>query len=207
MGALLGLVSVGALPIWLLLFPPTMAGVIEVAATRGWFRPADPYQRRGSFRSLYVAPLSVILVVWPTVYLPLIVFSAILWPVVFLYVHLMGGAHLSQRKQDDLGLILVAVVILVLWTLLYCGMQARALKRFTGQWHRSLFIQLWLWTCVLFGVGGLVISRVHYSHSPGVPFEPLWPVILGWILAIFILSRLGVIFGLWLAPEEMPSGG
>jgi len=202
---LLGLVSVGALPIWLLLFPPTMAGVIEVAATRGWFRPADSGQRRGSFRSLYLVPLSFLLIAWPTVYLALILFSIILWPIASLSVHVVGGSHLRQRQQDDLGLTLAFIVILVLWTLLYCGMQARALKRFTGQWHRSLFIQLWVWTCVLFGVGGLVISRVHYSHSPGVPFEPLWPIILGWILAILILSRLGAIFGLWLAPEEMLS--
>ena len=206
-GGLLALISVGFPPICLLLFPPTMAAVIRVIERWGWFvSPVAPSRRRTGLRPLYAAPVFFLVTILPpTIFFVMMLLGLALEPLVLLYVHLRGATHFSQRQQEDIGMTLVGIALLLLWALLYCGLQALALERITGRRHRSLFLEMWVWTCVMLGAARFETSKVYWSQSSAIPLQPLWPIIGEWVLAMIIFSRLGAIFGRWLADSNKAS--
>jgi hypothetical protein len=64
-----------------------------------------------------------------------------------------------------------------LCALLYCGLQALALKRLTGVRSRALFVRLVVWICALAVIDALLAQRIRWSYTPGFPFEPVWAAI------------------------------
>jgi hypothetical protein len=125
---------------------------------------------------------------------------------VFLFVCVrLSGATIATRRQEDISLVAAGVVIVVCWVLVYCGLHALALKRFTHAWHRTLFLQMVGWTCTSIAFAAFVVSHVNWSHTTLIPLAPLWPIIGQRILSILVVSQLGALFGQWLArPNRLP---
>lgn len=204
-GIVVALISIGFPPVWLIIFPPAMTGTITLMKRWGWLAPAaDKWQRRGLL-FLLSAPFCVLLLpfVYYVYYLLLIAEASIFAFLLFVYVRITGAA-IPPRHQENLSLWGALIVIAIGWELIYWGLHAVALKRFTRAWYRSLLWQMVAWTSVAIGFAIFVTSRVDWVNMP-IRDSPLWPIVTEWILNLFIVSQLGALFGQWLArPNPLP---
>jgi hypothetical protein len=168
-----------------------MAFSMTTVARWGWMpllrEGAKP--RRG-LGLLFLAPPVCFLFSYPLMYLLFIPLSVILTPIVLLY-------H-SGRGADDASFDLAAIVGSVAVLVGYFWLLARSLKRFSGAWHRWLFMRLVAWIGGLIAVGFLLASQIKsFGSEPFYSANSLWLFIL-WVLSTLALSRAGAIIGHWL---------
>lgn len=197
-GAVLGVFSFAYAPFWVLLLPVTMAVTIRLVRRWGWLDRIDGNQtKRWPMLPAYLAPLSAFLIVPPFVLLGVMIFSLPILPFALAYWK-MSGTHWS-RHVDDMITNSAFCLTFVAGVALYCGLQARGLKRLTGRRYPGLQWQLLMWCSALvlaaFYFGGLI----SWSRTPGFPFEPVSAVIELWLVNIVLLCFAGRVFGLWLA--------
>ena|SRR5579859_4187415 len=174
-GALIGIISFGYFPLWLLLFPLGMVTTIKKISRWGWL-PAiyDTEARRHRLTFFYLAPLSWLLFVF-LLFLRLPVAP-------FLFLGTFAG-----------------IPLLALFALMYVAPQALALKRFTGVTYRGLIAQSAVLIAALYAIDALI------SESTSDLSQRLWFWLVSWALAVIILRRAGAVFGLWLVrPNPTP---
>ncbi len=175
-----------------------MAFSMHTVGRWGWmplFREGEK-PRRG-LGLLFLAPPVCFLLGYPIIYLMLIPLSVILTPIVLLY--------RSGRGADDASFDLAAIAAFVLVLVAYLWLFARALKRFTGAWHRGLFVRLVAWICLLIAVGMLLASRINSMWGEPLYSATSFYLFLLWILSMLSLSRAGAIIGLWLTLSPLSS--
>jgi len=106
-------------------------------------------------------------------------------------------AWLSDPYREDPFFDLAFVTVLAI----YYWLLGRALKRFTGSWHRWLFVRLIAWISGIVAVEFLVARHFNGFGFPSAPMysaNNFW-LFAVWILSTLALSRAGASFGLWLA--------
>jgi hypothetical protein len=160
-GAIVGLISVGYLPIWIVLFPIAMPATIAVVKRRNWLAPIEPAQYRKGLLLELSACLGLPLLVC-VYYLGLILVGGIIGIFVFAYSRI-AGVVISSRRQEAISLGAAGVVLALGWALFYWVLQTLALRRFTRAWHRSLFVQMVAWTCFSMSVAFFVGSLVNWD--------------------------------------------
>ena len=196
-GAIVGLISVGYLPIWLVLFPIAMAATIVVVKRRNWLAPIEPAQYRKGLLFELSAGLGVPLL-FCVFYLGLILVGGMIGIFVSAYARI-PGVVISSRRQEAISLGAAALAVALGWVLFYWGLQTLALRRFTRAWHPWLFTQMIAWTCLSTGVAFFVGSLVNWDSSSLFGLAPLWPIVAQWVVSVFLVSQLGALFGRWLA--------
>jgi hypothetical protein len=123
-----------------------------------WAAVSPRREKRRGLGLLFLAPLVCLLLAYPLVYALLIPVSVLLAPVALLF---YPAAHPGRRTEEatlEMAAILSAFVVL----LVYCWLLASSLRRFTGAWHRGLFLQLIAWIGGLGAAGILVLSKLNY---------------------------------------------
>jgi len=194
LGALAGSFTFGLVPLAIFLFPMVMALSMKTVASWEWMPPLKKGEKpRRGLGLLILAPLCTYLLTYPILYLLLIPLTVILTPFVLLY-------H-SGRGPDDASFDLAAIGAFVAVLASYFWLLARSLKRFTGAWHRWLFVRLIAWISGIVAVEFLLTRHFNGFGFPSAPMysaNNFWLFVV-WILSTLALSRAGASFGLWLA--------
>lgn len=182
-----------------MLFPPAMAFVIKLMSCWGWLtEPLTSTDRQRRLRLLYATlPLPFLWFLWGyIVYFSIVLLSLMAIPLVAAYSHLRGG--IPPRQQEELCVKLAGLLLFALIVLLYGRIQAVALKRFTGQWHRSLFLRLSFTLGMLLIAFWLLAVQMQSSDH----FEAPWALGAGWALSIILLRQAGAVYGLWITRAQ-----
>lgn len=168
-----------------------MAISMRTVASWDWAPPLMKGEKpRRGLSLLFLAPLLYFLLGYPIVYLVVLPLSVILTPIVALY-HPHG-------RLDDASVDLAAIISSVAFLAIFFWVLARSLKRFTGAWHRWLFVQLIAWICGLIAVGILLVTQINFILREPLFSATYFGLFLLWVLSTLALSQAGAVFGLWL---------
>jgi hypothetical protein len=172
-----------------------MASAMSTVARWNWMpRVREGGKPRRGLGLLFLAPPVCFLLSYPIILILLIPLSVILTPIVLLY-------H-SGRRADDASFDLAAIAACIAVLAGYFWLLGGSLKRFTGAWHRGLFLRLVAWICGLIAVGTLLASQINaFGSAPLYSANSLWQFLL-WVLSMLVLSRAGAIVGEWLASPK-----
>ena len=178
-----------------------MALSMRTVASWEWMPPLRQGEKsRRGLGLLFLAPFSFLLLGPPMVALLLIPWFVIL----VLFLSLNHPAAHSNRFAGDGGFDWTTIVPFVTILAIYYWLLGRSLKRFTGSWHRGLFVRVIVW---ISGIVAIQILLARHFNGLGFPGAPMYSAnnfwwFLLWVISTVALSRAGAIFGQWLAGRD-----
>ncbi len=132
-----GVISVGYLPIWIILFPIATTATIAVVNCWNRLAPTEPAQ----YPKGVLLELSACLGLprlFCAFYLGLILVGGFTGIFVFAFSRI-PGVVISPRQQETVSQVAAAIIVALAWVVFYWGIQTLALRRFTRGWQ-SLFV-------------------------------------------------------------------